>query len=137
MKYYKLSIGIQHATFGNNFSYEEITKERFNELKKRYENAANYRFANESVSKGYNITWDFQSNYNTGYITAIATDEDFEEIKQIIFEKVYNFLKDTIDWKNKTIQDLTNSANLLSEHPIYDAITKGNMRKEKINQILN
>ena len=137
MKYYELYLGVADEAYKDNFSYKEIDKERFHKLKKRFIDTANYRFAEQSVSDQYNITWDFQSNYNKGYVTAIATDEDFEQIKKIMFQKVYDFVKDTIEYKTKQIEKLTAEVKILSEHPIYDAITKANMREEKINQILN
>ena len=137
MKYYELSLGINDEVYSDNFSYKEIYKKRFDNLKKRFKDTANYRFAEQSVSDEYNITWDFQLNYNKGYVSAIATDEDFEQIKKIMFQKVYDFVKDTIDYKTKQIEKLTAEVKILSEHPIYDAITKANMWEEKINQILN
>ena len=137
MKYYELYLGVADEAYSDNFSYKEIDKERFHNLKKRFKDTANYRFAEQSVSDEYNITWDFQLNYNKGYVSAIATDEDFEQIKKIMFQKVYDFVKDTIEYKTKQIEKLTAEVKILSEHPIYDAITKSNMREEKINQILN
>lgn len=137
MKYYELSLGVADEVYGDNFSYKEIDEERFNNLKKRFIDTANYRFSEQSVSDQYNITWDFQSNYNKGYVTAIATDEDFEQIKKIMIQKVYDFVKNTIDSKTKQIEQLTEAIKKLSENTTYHAITTANMREEKINQILN
>lgn len=137
MIYYILSIGINNSFADNELRYEEIDEERYNKIKQRYKDSSEYRFSDTSCNKEYDITWDLNSNYMSGYIKGVATEENFNEIKQQINDKMFNFIKNMIEVKQKDITRLTEEVNQLEKYPLYDAITKTLRREEKINQILN
>ena len=137
MIYYILSIGINNSFVDNELRYEEIDEERYNKIKQQYKDSSEYRFSDTSCNKEYDITWDLNSNYMSGYIKGVATEENFNEIKQQINDKMFNFIKNMIEVKQKDIKRLTEEVNQLEKYPLYDAITKTLRREEKINQILN
>lgn len=137
MIYYILSIGINNSFADNELRYEEIDEERYNKIKQQYKDSSEYRFSDTSCNKEYDITWDLNSNYMSGYIKGVATEENFNEIKQQINDKMFNFIKNMIEVKQKDITRLTEEVNQLEKYPLYDAITKTLRREEKINQILN
>ncbi len=137
MIYYILSIGINNSFVDNELRYEEIDEERYNKIKQQYKDSSEYRFSDTSCNKEYDITWDLNSNYMSGYIKGVATEENFNEIKQQINDKMFNFIKNMIEVKQKDITRLTEEVNQLEKYPLYDAITKTLRREEKINQILN
>lgn len=137
MIYYSLKIGINSNFVDNKLHYEEIDEERYNRIKQQYRNINEYRFSDVTCDTGYNITWELNSNYMSGHVAGIATEENFNEIKQQIIDKMFNFVKDLIERKQKDIEKLTDEVKQLEKYPIYEAITKSLKREEKINQILN
>jgi hypothetical protein len=130
MKYFELSIGIGNIKYGNDFSSKEITESEYLKAKKYYE-------SNKDSNDDCNITWDFQTNYGTGYVVGIATEENFSKIKSLIFEKSFDFFQKSLEWRKLKIKCLNDEIYRLEKHPIYETITKALNREEKINQILN
>ena len=136
MKYFELSIGIGNIKYGNDFSSKEITETEYLKAKKYYESNKDYRFGIDN-NDDCNITWDFQTNYGTGYVVGIATEENFSKIKSLIFEKSFDFFQKSLEWRKLKIKCLNDEIYRLEKHPIYETITKALNREEKINQILN
>jgi len=118
MKYFKLSIGINHHKYGNDFKYSEISNEEYLNIKNEFFLNSNYRFG-VSGDTEHNMIWDFDGTNDKGYIYAIATEDTFDSIKDTIFREVNQFIAKTISWKTKEINNLMLSINTLQQHPIY------------------
>ena len=114
MKYFSITIGVDSIIYGNDTKITEITEQKFETFKKYYEKMNLYYY----MSPYKYLFKDFNPDNVSGYVTAVATDDNLNEVKEISTNLVKEFLQDCLDKRMAAVDKLNKEIENILNHPI-------------------